>query len=232
MKKISIHQPEYLPWLGFLHKVMSVEEFVLLDNVQFEKNYFQNRNKIRTNDGWQWITVPLKSGSHCQKINEVRISYDHDWQKKNLAVIKNNYAKTEYFSNYFSEFEEIYKTKFDFLRDLNIALIKFLMEKMNIQTKLYLSSELLVDVGQGGTDVNLNISKKMEADIYLSGPTGKDYLDVSAFNKENIKVEFHEFNHPVYKQLFEPFIPNMSSIDLLFNYGPASSIIINRENKI
>lgn len=232
MKKISIHQPEHLPWLGFLHKMMSVDEFVLLDNVQFEKDYFQNRNKIKTSDGWQWITVPVKKLQHDQKINEIQISYDQNWQNKNLGKIRSNYSNAKYFPKYFSGLEKIYKNKFDLLRDLNIALIKFLMESLDIRTKLYLSSELMDNVGRGGTDVNLNISKKLAADMYLSGPTGKDYLDVSAFDRENIKVEFHEFNHPVYKQLSQPFIPNMSSIDLLFNYGPESSSILIEKKKI
>lgn len=230
MKKISIHQPEHLPWLGFIHKVMSVDEFVLLDNVQFEKNYFQNRNKIRTDKGWQWITVPVKKFQHNQKINEIEISYDHEWQSKNINRIKQHYAKARYFNEYFPEFEKIYRTKFKLLRDLNIELIKFLLDKFGIHTKLYISSELLDNVGQGGTEVNLNISKRLNADIYLSGPFGKNYLDISKFEKENIKVEFQDFKHPIYKQVYEPFIPNMSSIDLLFNYGPKSLSILTGEN--
>ena len=125
MKKISIHQPEHLPWLGFLHKVMSVDEFVLLDNVQFEKDYFQNRNKIKTNEGWQWVTLPVKKIKHEQKINEIKISYDQNWQHRNLEIIKNNYIKAKYFSQYFQDFKEIYQSKFNLLRDFNIALIKF-----------------------------------------------------------------------------------------------------------
>jgi len=86
------------------------------------------------------------------------------------------------------------------------------------------------DVGRGGTNVNLNISQKLNADVYLSGPSGRDYLDTSAFERKGINVEFHNFDHPVYKQLSEPFIPNMSSVDLLFNYGPESqSLLIGKK---
>ena len=229
MKKISIHQPEYLPWLGFIDKVASVDEVVLLDNVQFEKNNFQNRNKIRTSDGWQWLTVPLKKFRYEQRINEIEISYDQNWQIKNLNKIKQNYNKTEYFNKYFPEFKKIYRSKPKFLRDLNIELIKFLLEKFGIHTKLYISSGLLDNVGRGGTNVNLNISKKLNADVYLSGAFGKDYLDVPKFEKAGIKVEFQDFQHPVYRQVYEPFIPNMSSIDLLFNYGPESLQMITYE---
>jgi hypothetical protein len=231
MKKIGIHQPEHLPWLGFIHKVMSVDEFVLLDNVQFRKKYFQNRNKIRTNEGEQWLMVPLKKFHSDQKINKIEISYDQDWQSKNLNRIKNEYIKAKYFGEYFQDFVKIYKTKFKLLSDLNIELIKFILQKFGICTKLYISSELLDDVGQGGTNVNLNICKKLNADIYLSGVFGKNYLDISKFEKANIKVEFQDFKHPVYKQLYDPFIPNMSSIDLLFNYGADSLSIIKGENE-
>lgn len=219
MKKISIHQPEHLPWLGFIHKVMSVDEFVLLDNVQFRKKYFQNRNKIRTNEGEQWLTVPLNKFHSDQKINEIEISYDWDWQSKNLNLIKNNYIKAEYFGEYFQDFKEIYKTKFRLLRDLNIELIKFILQKFGIRTKLYLSSEIMANIGQGGTNVNMSICKELNADVYLSGTFGKNYLDISEFEKANIKIEFQDFKHPVYRQVYNPFIPNMSSIDLLFNYG-------------
>jgi len=226
MKKVSIHQPEHLPWLGFFHKIIQVDEFVLLDNVQFRKNYFQNRNKIRTAQGWQWITVPVKKFHFNQKINEIEISYNQNWQEKNLRLIEQNYTKARYFKNYFSEFKKIYSSKFQLLRDLNIELIKFLLGKFGINTKVYISSELLKDVGKGGTEVNLNLCKKLNADIYLSGPFGKDYLDIPKFEQAGIKVEFHQFEHPIYKQLYDPFIPKMSSIDLLFNYGPESLSIL------
>ena len=223
---VSIHQPEHLPWLGFIHKVMNVDEFVLLDNVQFRKNYFQNRNKIRTKEGWQWLTVPIKKFHSNQKINEIKISYSQDWQSQNLDVIKNSYIKAKYFDVYFKDFEKIYKSEFRLLRDLNIELIKFILQKLGIHTKLHISSELLDDPGQGGTNVTLNICKKLNADIYLSGAFGKDYLDISKFEKENIKVKFQDFKHPVYEQLYDQFVPDMSSIDLLFNYGKDSLDII------
>ena len=110
-------------------------------------------------------------------------------------------------------------------------MIKFILQKLGIHTKLHISSELLDNLGQGGTNVNLNICKKLNADVYLSGVLGKDYLDVSEFEKENIKVKFQDFKHPVYKQLYEPFIPNMSSIDLLFNHGKDSLNIIKGGNE-
>jgi len=230
IRKISIHQPEHLPWLGFIHKVMSVDEFVLLDNVQFRKNYFQNRNKIRVSGGEQWITVPLKKFQSQNKINEIEISYDRNWRFHYLNKIKNVYAKAKHFQEYYKDFEEIFTTKFNLLKDFNIALLKFILRKLEIYTILHVSSEILDNVGQGGTDVNLNICKKLNADVYFSGMLGRQYLDISEFEKANIKVEFQNFKHPTYKQMDEPFIPCMSIIDLLFNHGEESLDIINSTN--
>lgn len=222
LKKVSIHQPEHLPWLGFLHKVFSVDEFVILNNVQYEKSYYQNRGKIRTLEGWHYITVPVKKFHSNQKICEIEISYDHTWQKNNLNRIHDNYRKSPFFNEYFEEFKSIYSEKYNFLSELNYHLIQFLLKKFKINTKIYLSSAMTENVGNGGTEVNLNLCKMLNADIYLSGRFGKNYLDLSKFEQEHILVEFQEFEYPVYKQQFEPFIPNMSSIDLLFNYGEES----------
>jgi len=224
MKKVSIHQPEHLPWLGFIHKVMSVDEFVLLDNVQFNKNYFHNRNKIKTSQGWQWLTVPIKKKRNHQNINEVEISYEQDWQLKNLKSIKSSYAKAKYFSQYSKDFKDIYQTKFKLLRDLNIELIKFIFKKFGLNTKIHIASEL-IDKSEK-TELLLSICQKLGADVYLSGISGKDYLDVFKFKKANIKVEFQNFEHPIYQQMHGPFVPEMSSIDLLFNYGHNSLPIL------
>lgn len=227
MKKTTIHQPEHLPWLGFIHKVMSADELVLLDDVQFEKNYFQNRNKIRTNEGWQWLTVPIKKHSLDTLIKDIKISYDFDWQSDYLKALEFNYRKAKYFANYYPEIKEIILRNYELLADLNYELIKSILKSFHINIKIVISSELnFLSKPKGGSERCLEICKVLNTDIYLSGSFGKDYLDVSMFKKENIKVEYHKFNHPVYRQVYDSFIPNMSSIDLLFNYGPDSLSII------
>lgn len=230
MKTVSIHQPEHLPWLGFIHKVMCVDEFIILDNVQYEKKYFQNRNKIRTSAGYGWIIVPVKKFTNNQKINEIEISYDHKWQSQAINLIKYNYCKSKYFECYFQDIKDIYLQDFRLLRDLNVEILKYILNALELKTKLYLSSELFEDIGHGGTEVNLKLCKKLNADEYFSGQSGKSYLDLSKFEKENIKVKFQDFHHPVYLQVYDPFIPNMSSIDLLFNYGDKSLDVIKEAN--
>ena len=230
MKIISIHQPEHLPWLGFIHKVMSVDEFVILDNVQYSKKYFQNRNKIRTSAGDGWITVPVLKFHSSSKINEIEISYQQKWQSKSINLLKYNYCKSEHFDDYFQDIKEIYLQDYKLLRDLNVHLLKYILNSFGIKTKLHLASNLFEYAGDDATEVNLKLAKKLNADVYLSGQFGKTYLDISKFDSENIKVLFQTFHHPTYAQVYKPFIPNMSSIDLLFNHGDKSINIIKEAN--
>jgi hypothetical protein len=222
---VSIHQPEYLPWLGFFHKVHQSNIFVLLDNVQYEKNYFQNRNKIRTQSGWTWLTVPvLTKGKSNQQIKEVEIDNKTKWSWKHWRSIDLNYKKTPYFDNYRDFFYDLYKKEWIKLVDLNETIITYLIKELGMDVKLIKSSELNIE-GKG-TELLLSICKILNADVYLSGRFGKDYLVDEQFHKNGIKVIYQEFKHPTYTQLFKPFIPNMSVIDLIFNHGEKSLNII------
>ena len=197
---------------------------MILDNVQFRKNYYQNRNKIRTEDGWLWITVPV---NHALKtfISGVTIVSDLRWKKKWINRIYYSYCKTPYFNFYYKELETIILKDWKTLSELNVSLIKMLCQWLDIKTKFIAASE--ISPKGNANDLILSICKELNADIYLSGISGKEYLRLEEFAKESIKVVFQEFHHPIYKQLYEPFIPCMSVIDLLFNHGNNSPDIIN-----
>lgn len=228
--KIAIHQPEYLPWLGFWNKISKCEMFVLLDNTQFRKNYFQNRNRIRTANEWTWLTVPVFTKDKAtQQINEVEINNvtDVNWQKKHWKTIEQNYQKTPYFNEYKDIFQRFYLKKWTKLADLNISVIYAIKEILGIKTEIVIGSSL--NVSGERSDLLLDICKKVGATTYLSGRFGKEYLEESKFKKENIEVIFQEFNHPVYKQVFKPFIPEMSIIDVIFNEGNKSLTILQGE---
>ncbi|MDI6736711.1 MAG: WbqC family protein [bacterium] len=225
--KIAIHQPEHLPWLGFWDKIYKCDIFVLLDNTQFRKNYFQNRNRIRTVNGWTWLTVPVfTKDKSVQLINEVEINNvtDVKWQKKHWKTIEQNYQKTPYFNKYKDIFSEFYVKNWTKLVNLNISIIYAIKEILGIKTEVVIGSSL--DVTGERSDLLLDICKKLGATTYLSGRFGKDYLEIEKFKKENIKVVFQEFNHPVYNQVVKPFIPEMSIIDLIFNEGTKSLTIL------
>jgi len=227
---VGIHQPEHLPWLGFWNKLYKSDLFVLLDNTQFRKNYFQNRNRIRTANGWTWLTVPILSKDRTtQQINEVEINNltDVKWQKKHWKTIEQNYGKAPYFNEYKDIFSKFYLKKWTKLADININFIYTIKEILSIKTEIVIGSSLSV-VGER-SDLLLDICKKVGATTYLSGRFGKDYLEVSKFSQENIKVIFQEFNHPVYNQVFNPFIPEMSIIDVIFNEGEKSLTLVKGE---
>ena len=221
---IAIQQPEHIPWIGFFNKMVSVDEFIYLDNVQFKKRYFENRNKIRTPDGWGWLTVPVMTkGLYKQKINDVEIDNSRAWIKKYLNGIKSNYGKAAFFEEVFNDLADIMNKEHKKLVTLNLALIDFVRTYLGISTPVLCSSSICEGIGSG---LILDICARRNASIYLSGPDGRSYLRAEEFNENNIEVNYHDYVHPEYKQLKGSFISHMSIIDLLFNYGKKSLEVI------
>ena len=214
---VAIHQPEYLPWLGFFKKMMNVELFVFLDDVQFRKKGWQNRNRIRINDGTTLLSIPVHTHSY-PKINEVTIDNEKNWSMRHKKSILYNYARAPYFGEIKDFIESIFEKKFQYLVDLNTEIIKFIMNELEIKSKIVFSSEL--EISKKGSDRVLDICKAVGADHYITGTFwAESNLRVEEFKKSNIDVEFQKFQHPIYKQIHGEFIPEMSIIDLLFNEG-------------
>ena len=214
---VAIHQPEYLPWLGFFKKMMNVELFVFLDDVQFRKKGWQNRNRIRINDGTTLLSIPVHTHSY-PKINEVTIDNEKNWSIRHKKSILYNYARAPYFDEIKDFIESIFEKKFQYLVDLNTEIIKFIMNELEIKSKIVFSSEL--EISKKGSDRVLDICKAVGADHYITGTFwAESNLRVEEFKKSNIDVEFQKFQHPIYKQIHGEFIPEMSIIDLLFNKG-------------
>jgi len=212
---VGIHQPNYLPYLGFFDKMKKSDIFVIYDDAQFNSRDFQQRNRIRTGKGWQWLTVPVEK--RPISINEIKIKNNIDWASVHFTAIRANYLKTPYYSIYEEDLRKIYKKQYEKLIDLNMDLIHFLMKAFEIDVKIVFSSSL--GFTSKSTERLLEITEALGGDTYLSGPKGRDYMEVSLFEKRGIKVEFQDFKHPVYKQRYEGFIPNMAAIDALFNVG-------------
>lgn len=230
MKTVSIHQPGYLPWLGYFEKIASADMHVFLDTVQFEKNSFDNRNRIRSHTGSIWLTVPVitrgKFGENY--LNEAELDVKQPWQNKHWKTLSLNYAKAPYFSKYADFFEETYNNEWKTLLKLNLHLTRYLLNQLGINTELVMASELAVDGKK--SDLVLNICKKLEATTYLSGALGKDYLEIENFENNDIEVVFQQYLHPEYKQMFPGFVSHLSIVDLLFNHGPESlNILMNKK---
>jgi len=217
---VSVHQPQYLPWLGYFDKIDKADVFVLLDNVQFKKNEWQNRNKIKTADGWQWLTVPVLY-KFPQLINEVEINNKERWQHRQRQAIVSNYKKSAGWKLLEAFFEDVFSSDWQTISQLNIHVVRGLVKILGIETPLFVASEL----GHFSADPDerlIAITKHFNADTYLAGSGGKDYMNLEKYDNNGIRVMFQEYQHPVYDQLFGDFQPFMSAIDLIFNHGNKS----------
>jgi len=204
--------------------------FVLYDNTQYKTDDWQNRNKIRTKDGWMWLTVPIKH-NFGDLIKDVKIDNSKNWQRKHWNSIQANYAKAPYFKKYKDEFEKIYTQKWVLLADFNTSLIKKAAEILGIKTKIVRASENM-SLTSKSQQALLDICKHFGAKIYISGADGKKYI-TSEFQKEfekyGIKIIYQNYKHPKYKQVHPGFEPYMCILDLIFNLGPESlNVILNQ----
>lgn len=194
--------------------------FVIYDDAQFNKEDFQHRNKIRIYQGWKWLTVPVEKKPipiNAIKIRKNLLTKGLKWQEAHISLIKNNYGNTPYYAKHEKSFEWIYNEDYDNLIDLNVNIINFLKDAFDIKSKLILSSEF--GLTSKSTTRLVEITEILGGDTYISGMCGKNYLDTLQFENKKINVKFQDFNHPVYKQYYDGFIPNMSAIDILFNEG-------------
>ena len=225
---LSGQQPNYLPWIGYFHKVSRSDKHVLVDNVQYNKKHITNRNRIKAPEGAIYLTVPvLTKGKFYQKINEVKINNDEPWQKKHWKKIYYFYGKAPFFKDYIGFFEDVYeKKKWTLLVDLNIAILEYLFETLDIKVPVYLASERNI-TGQKN-DLIVNLVTNMECDTYLSGLGATKYIDEQYLRSKGIQHKFQIFNHPQYPQMWGDFIPNLSVIDLLFNTGPEAKRILSK----
>lgn len=225
---ISIHQPNFIPWAGYFHKIIHSDCFVLLDNVEFTKGGLTNRNKIKFSNGnVNWLTVPvnLSKGSK-QKINQIEINNDFNWQKKHLNTLVVNYSKSKYFNHYYEKIQNVYESKYITIADFNTKLLKLVLKELNIQTSIYIASEITSIENLKSNEMLVQICKTLKAKKYMSGSGARKYNDETLFKANGIELTYQEFNHPVYSQLYSDFVPNLSIIDILFNCGPESREII------
>ena len=231
---LTAHQPEFMPWLGYISKAVMSDAYFVLDSVQFVKDVFQNRNKIRikSNIGWQWLTVPvLDVKKHLLNWTDVRIDNSQHWKTKHLNSIYYSYAKANYFDIIYNDIEKIYQNNWDFLIDFIVYIREYTFKKFNIHIPVYRTTDLIeqgYDISGQKTDLIINMCKVIGADNFVFGSVGRTYVDKEKFNEADIQFYFQNFKHPTYNQIQGEFIPNMSFIDLLFNYGDESVNILNK----
>ena len=221
MTSCSIYQPNFIPWFNFFKRMKSVDKFVILDHVQFQKNGLQNRNKIFLQNKTVWLTVPVKKSS-TKKICDIKISYDRNWQSKHWKTILQADSKSPFFSDYSKGIENIYESKYENLLNFNLDLINYFRTELKIKTPLYFSSEL--NLNKASSDMIIQICKLMRANIYKSGVGGYNYLELDKFKENNIEVRFEKNTNDI------NFREELSILDQIFNYG-ADKLIKKLKNQ-
>jgi hypothetical protein len=227
-KIVVILQPAYLPWIGFFDQLNRCDSFIFFDEAQYTKNSWRNRNRIKTKDGWTWLTVPVHYQFTEQKIKDIKIDNTQKWASRHWNLIKQNYSEAPYFELHQKFFADLYKKEWLWLCDLNLEIINYCATTLKISlNKIVKSSQLTITPTNDVNQKNISYIKKVNGNIFLEGDLGKQIFDEKKFSDAGIKITYHAYKHPPYQQLHKPFIPYLSVIDLLFNEGPNSLNIIN-----
>ena len=226
--RVTILQPSYLPWLGFFEQISRSDKFVLLDDVQYTRRDWRNRNRIRVRENWIWLTVPVQQKSRfSQSLLETRIDNSVSWRRKHLETLRQHYCKAPFFEKYFPRCQQVYEKDWTFLFDLCLETINLIKEEMGIETPLLRSSEM--KPGGEKTERLVSICRELGATHYLSGESGSNYIAEEDFSSQGIALEYQNYEHPVYPQRYTGFVPHLSAIDLLFNCGEQSLGILKQD---
>ena len=219
--KVAIHQPHYLPWLGYFAKWAAADRFIFLDTVQYEKNGWQNRNRIKTAGGPRWLTVPVHAHLGTP-IRDVTIDTTQQWRERHHRVIEQAYAKAPHLERYRDALVAFYGQDWDRLAPLAVASSRWLAEALGVVTPVVLASELGVEEGGPADDATARLvafCRAVGADTYLAGQDGARYMDTGRFAAAGITVQAQRYEHPVYAQLNGEFAPFLSALDLLLMHG-------------
>jgi hypothetical protein len=225
-RRVAIHQPNFLPWLGYFHKMASVDCFVLLDDAQFVKEGFVHRNRIKTPQGAVWIGLPvLTRGRFAQSIIDTEVASDARWRKKLVMTFQQSYARAPHANDYLPALEQAITQAGHKILEFNLPLLDFARRALGIDTPVIRSSQLDGIEGKS-TERLISICKRLGAEEYLSGHGGKNYQDEVLYAEAGIQLTYVRFSHPTYPQLWGEFVPSMSVVDLLFNSGPEARSIL------
>ncbi len=221
---IGILQPGYLPWLGFFEQMMRSEVFVILDDVQYDKHGWRNRNRIKGPRGPVWLSVPvLTKGQHKPLVKEVRIDpHQPGWPKKHLGTIRQHYSGAAYFDEYFPHLERILTNSWEYLIDLDMALLHLMAGWFGLDPKIVFSSRLNIKE-ENPNERLIEIIGSLGGKVFYEGAAGRDYIDLSPFDRAGLTVVFQDYKPMPYPQQYDGFHPFLSALDLLFNCGPDSS---------
>jgi hypothetical protein len=217
-----ILQPSYIPWRGFFHQIQKADVFVFYDDVQFDKRGWRNRNRIKTPQGSKWLTIPVHSRGHQIEhtpIHEIEICQDEDWSRKHWQMLQQHYGKAPHFARYRGWLEQFYSRRDTRLADFTIDLTIRIAAELGLHHTRFIRSSTLGLTGVK-TERLLNVLTRVAATHYISGPSARDYIEADKFAAAGVTLEFMNYDYPEYPQLYPPFDPQVSILDLLFMTGP------------
>lgn len=224
---VGIHQPNFIPWIGYFYKIYRSDIFVLLNDVQFVKNSYADRNSIKTAQGTCYLKMPLEMQSHTANYNEVRIKHELNWQEKQLKTITMNYKKAPFFDEVYPDVEDWFRNPESSLDRFNSRIIMDISQKLGFSTGFLYSGDLKLE--DKSTERLIDIIKLCKGDQYFSGTGAAKYQEEERYRQEGIDLIYTDFKYPEYPQLWKGFEQNLSILDLLFNCGYKESAKIISE---
>ena len=226
--KCVVLQPCYIPWRGYFDQIHRADTFVFYDDVQYDKHGWRNRNRIKTPQGTKWLTIPVHTKGVVGQgipINEVRINWNTRWAEKHWRSIEQNYGKAPFFERYAPGLQPFFARRDEFLSDFIIDLTEHLARELGIENTRFLRSSALSAKGTKTARV-LSVLRQLGATSYLSGPSAADYLETEQFEAAGIALEYIAYDYPEYAQLYPPYDPHVTILDLLFMKGPDAGALI------
>jgi hypothetical protein len=216
-----ILQPSYVPWRGYFDQIRRADLFIFYDDVQYDKHGWRNRNQIKTANGKQWLTIPVHSGGVTQgiAIKDVQIDWSKPWAENHLKALAGSYSRAPHFKQYLPLLESFYARKDDSIADFTISTTIDLARALGIGHTRFMRSSELQGITGHKTERLTQILKAVGASHYISGPSARDYIDGQQFKDAGIDLEFMTYGYPEYPQLYPPFDPQVSALDLLFMVG-------------
>lgn len=215
-------QPSYIPWRGFFHQIQKADVFVWYDDVQYDKHGWRNRNRIKTPSGAQWLTIPVIAKGVVENhvpINQIRVNPNEDWGRKHWQTLKQHYGKAPYFARYAPMLEDFYCSPVELLADFTIATAEWIARELGIShTRFVRSSSLLAEGTK--TDRLVSLFRQVGATHYISGPSAREYMQEEKLAAAGVTLEWMTYDYPEYEQLYPPYDPQISILDLLFMKGP------------
>jgi len=230
-RSVVIHQPDFLPWLGYFHRLLKADLFIALDHVQFvtgTSRSWTHRDMIKTPQGAKWLSLRVQKAPFGTPIRDILLAAGTDWRRDNLNLVRENYRRSPYFDEVFPRLEQLYAEPQDKMADLNLASLDLLEDMLDVKPPRLLSSQM--DPQGSSTAMLVDLLKKAGATRYISGQGARAYLDAGLFEQAGIELVWQAFRHPVYPQAHGPFLPMLSSIDALFNCGIQGSRALLRDN--